>query len=240
MPNHITTICTATGAPAQLDRFTAAHIRKKEDGRDWFDLATVIPVPACVDGTESGSEADAGFYALTGLIHNRFLCLPPFNPATHYVQRGFHADGFVTHEHFRDWLAEHAPEVLAKGEKSLQCFRETGHRGWYDWNVANWGTKWNSYDYAQRSREPERFVFKFETANGFPGPVFEKLAELFPELTFEVVTIDEGGPEFEGRYAGVERTFERKEHSAERYRFVYGSDPYTDDGDDAEADEALH
>ncbi len=234
MPNHLTTICTVTGEPAAIDAFSAAVFRTP-DGSDSevFDFAAIVPKPAIVDKTESGSEADNGFFALTGLHHVKFAAFGE-NPMQAAIRHGRMPDAgrLTTVEDYREWLEKTSPDAIEKGKLQLQCFRETGHLNWYDWNIANWGTKWGAYSYSQRFREPAKLVFKFETAWSFPEPIFEALTKQYPALTFDVVTIDEGGPEYEGRYSANEQSFARVEHTAERYRAVYGHDPYSDDDDD--------
>ena len=51
-----------------------------------------------------------------------------------------------------------------------------GFSSWYDWSVANWGTKWNAYE----TEFDEEYLY-FKTAWDTPLPIFEKLAELNPD-----------------------------------------------------------
>jgi|GEM_PF-1859359 len=78
-------------------------------------------------------------------------------------------------------------------DQKRQALKETGYADWYDWSVANWGTKWGTYDFEERERSDGRYVFKFESAWSFPTPVFKKLAEMWPSLVFALVSFDEGG-----------------------------------------------
>lgn len=224
MPNHVTTVCVVTGLESDVARFVESHLRPvhEKPGTVFFDFQTVIPAPEIVAKTESGSDADNGFFALTGLHDVKFAAFSasPMHMAAEH--QGFPMNALTTREQYAEWLAETRPEAIEKGRLALQCFRETGHRDWYSWNIENWGTKWNAYSYAERSREPGRFVFKFETAWSFPEPIFEKLAELFPALTFAVESIDEGGPEYAGCYSATEQRFAKLPESDERYIRVYG------------------
>lgn len=61
--------------------------------------------------------------------------------------------------------------------------------GWYDWRVAHWGTKWNSYGY-EYSEESDDTIW-FDTAWSAPHPVIEKLSEMFPEVGIEHCWADE-------------------------------------------------
>lgn len=57
---------------------------------------------------------------------------------------------------------------------------------WYQWNIVNWGTKWNAYN---------TLVFdehvSFETAWSHPFPVIRALSQLFPEVKITVKYADE-------------------------------------------------
>lgn len=225
MPNHLTSVCTITGDAATIDAFVAAHFRNNENGKPFFDFGSIVTKPEIVDKTQSGSVADEGFFALTGFHHVTFACFSE-NPLQLAIRHGRFtgAHQLTTVNDYRAWLEKERPEAIEQGRMQLQCFLETGHRNWYDWNVANWGTKWGAYDYKPRFREPQKLVFEFQTAWSFPRPIFEALHGRYPGLLFEGVTIDEGGPEYEWRYGADETHFEKVEPSNERYRFVYAED----------------
>lgn len=62
-----------------------------------------------------------------------------------------------------------------------------GYEGWYDWNVANWGTKWNSCDARlfNNDKEKHSIVYTFQTAWSPVGDkVMYLLSRRFPSLTF--------------------------------------------------------
>ena len=226
MPNHVTTFCKVSGSPAAVLAFRENHITKKKDPDsdkeyESFDFQTIIPKPAILNETTSGSEEALGLAALVGEVvwtdFTRFKFLeseiklegPPIRHA----------------EQVHAWLAKHRPKVLEVGRLAARAIAETGYPDWYHWSIANWGTKWDAYDYEQRSSEPNLFAFKFETAWSFPEPIFDRLAELHPELRFEVESVDEGGPEYAGHYAGRDRSFNSVIESRERRIRVYGYDP---------------
>ena len=73
------------------------------------------------------------------------------------------------------------------GEKYVDNKMKYGHRSWYGWCCEHWGTKWNS-------AEPEwtdANRLEFLTAWSAPEPIFAKLAEKFPDITFMVAFADE-------------------------------------------------
>lgn len=75
-------------------------------------------------------------------------------------------------------------------EKETANLREEhGYDNWYDWHIANWGTKWNSYD----NEIHDDNSFHFETAWSMPEPIFEMMAEMYPTMSFEIEVVEEGG-----------------------------------------------
>lgn len=228
MPNHVTCVCDISGSPADIAQIRKCHFKRNNDGDEYIAFETIIEKPACVDATEASSEADAGFYALTGLVPSKFSW------TRHPMDRpDFPGNKLSTNSDFLEWLKQTNPDAVTKGQRQLDCFRETGHRSWYEWNIANWGTKWGAYDFCWRSETAERLVFKFETAWSVATPILEKLADMYQETTIEIEAIDEGGPEYAGHYHGIKREFSEMQECDERYKRVYGRErPNYDDEDE--------
>ena len=72
-------------------------------------------------------------------------------------------------------------------DKCCIAYEKTGFVYWYDWNLAHWGTKWNSY-----SCEEEYYnAFTFETAwSGVPDMILE-MSKQNPELEIQYEYSDE-------------------------------------------------
>ena len=70
------------------------------------------------------------------------------------------------------------------------------------WAVDNWGTKWNAQDL--QLHVGDGFVrFQFDTPWDFPLPVFEALAEEFPDLVFSGSAYEDNGAfAFRGQFNG--------------------------------------
>jgi hypothetical protein len=109
--------------------------------------------------------------------------------------------------------AESEKEILYFMEK-LQCEDEQGNvqdftfhslvprpkneeEDWYNWNIENWGTKWDVDDVAI-SVEEDVVYFNFDTAWSPPEQWIKKVAPMFPNLTF-ALTYHEGGMGFAGK-----------------------------------------
>lgn len=105
------------------------------------------------------------------------------------AMQGADADGDVNVFDFNKVIP--CPEALLNDEwqrdKAVAAANKAkyGETGWYDWNVSNWGTKWNSCNARFTNVGPGEIYFGFETAW---SPVGEKLMRLlssrFPSLTF--------------------------------------------------------
>jgi hypothetical protein len=77
---------------------------------------------------------------------------------------------------------------------------------WYDWNVKNWGTKWDisadielQDDYFDDDEGGAVAIVRFDSAWSPPIEWVEKVAPMFPTLTFEL-RFWEGGMGFAGKY----------------------------------------
>lgn len=71
---------------------------------------------------------------------------------------------------------------------------------WYQWQIENWGTKWNAYDLSRKryydypadtNYDIRTSTIVFDTAWNTPRPVFDALFAKFPDLTFEIHYADE-------------------------------------------------
>lgn len=78
-----------------------------------------------------------------------------------------------------------------------------GHANWYDWALANWGTKWADTDTTGETPEPGLAILRFDTAWSPPIAGIAHVAEQFPSLDFTLSYIEEGmGFEGEAEWAG--------------------------------------
>jgi hypothetical protein len=82
------------------------------------------------------------------------------------------------------------PENLFRGDlgraEREMCI-EKGIPNWYDWNIDNWGTKWN----AGSCSYIEDNIVAFETAWSAPHPIVMALSEMYPDVEFLHVWADE-------------------------------------------------
>lgn len=72
---------------------------------------------------------------------------------------------------------------------------------WYDWNVKNWGTKWDCADSLWGATESEDML-TFNTAWSPPFPIAQELSKLFEDVVVHL-RFEEGGMDFAGDYIYV-------------------------------------
>ena len=236
MPNHVTTQCVITGPDKELEklRTTVISVPEKDD-QETLDFNLIIPMPETLKSTTSGGDANLGIEVLTGKPKP---CLFAGFGSHSYLDSQWIRDlGITNIDELRAWTEKVRPDDIEAGKAAIVAHRETGFYDWYDWSIANWGTKWNSYNFSMDNDDvPDRLSFRFDTAWSFPGPIFEKLARIFPTVRFECTCFDEGWF-FAGRGAfNGEPVFEIVEPTDELYEAVYGvaasqeQDDYCDDG----------
>ena len=83
---------------------------------------------------------------------------------------------------FQNQISHRENAVLA-----LNCLEKYGYYDWYDWAIANWGTKWNAaarLDVIWISQSDDKAMCEiiFATAWSAPLPVIKKVSEMFPNL----------------------------------------------------------
>lgn len=101
-----------------------------------------------------------------------------------------------------------------------------GVRSWYDWNCANWGSKWADCETSLNYETPEELMFSFETAWSPISEGIKHVSSLFPTLGF-VMSYDEEA----GFYIGAEAYL-----AGEQLYFRQEEPEYPDQKDDEDDD----
>lgn len=83
------------------------------------------------------------------------------------------------------------PKNIFKGNLGVRERELYGNNNWYDWSVANWGTKWNAYGFDPNTDYSKEKELKFLTTWSAPHPVIAKLSEMFPSVKLEHEWADE-------------------------------------------------
>lgn len=77
------------------------------------------------------------------------------------------------------------PDEQAKLQRAYDDnIAKYGYKCWYDWCVANWGTKWSDDETILISRTEGKVVFSFVTPYAPPEKAFAKISTDYPDLIF--------------------------------------------------------
>ena len=63
---------------------------------------------------------------------------------------------------------------------------------WYDWNIANWDTKWDITNSVDIEAEEDMLELNFSTAWSPPESICHKLREMFPDVSISWFYDEEG------------------------------------------------
>lgn len=95
---------------------------------------------------------------------------------------------------------EDEPDPDATQEERMAKALTFSGSGWYDWNVREWGTKWDANDAELDTDLAEldghinnTLSYRFSTAWSVPTPVFEAMIRQHPTLDFEFSSEEEQG-----------------------------------------------
>lgn len=207
MPNHVTHKVTVSGTSRSVEAFFNTHFAGEN-----LDFNTILPMPEILRDTVDSSLVKDILIGLIGpqaVSSDRVLVVHSTWESFLVEHNQVYATNLSTQEEFLAWAIQRAnnlgySDALAQAEQRAQAYRETGYHSWYKWATKNWKTKWNAYS---GRCDPADGTFEFDTAWDSPVPVLDRLANLYPELSFGVNAIDEGlgfaytggyGPGFEG------------------------------------------
>ena len=155
MPNHVTNRLTIVGNEQEVAKCLAEIKGTQED--QFIDFNTFAPIPNELKNTQSPTK---------------ILTQKEYDEQEARITKGEITDIE------RSW-------GLSRGitkEMSEKFIEEFGHDNWYDWQVANWGTKWNAYDQYSNG---DNFI-EFSTAWSTPYHAITALSVKYPTLRFEV------------------------------------------------------
>jgi hypothetical protein len=209
MPNWCSNSLVVKGSPEQLEIFKNI-VKGTGDYRETsLSFNSIIPRPKSLD-IESGSDTEVchGYYKFVKYGDKKFL---DFYRGLPWVT----LNNFNDDTEMAEWLVQRNSKSLEEayklGENIDNNIKTYGASTWYNWNISNWGTKWDaSSETPWEDNGDNEIVLFFETAWSPPIPVYGKIDELFPELDF-VATYAEGGCAFVGK---VEKEGEYYNHES--------------------------
>ena len=210
MPNHVTNKITVTGPKEDRDRLKD-FLRFKHPGEEETPLSfnSFIPMPQELMETTSGSGVVESIYLVDREMFEKAYeisqrkiwdekmpiaayeskMLSNLAQKAKWVQQD--VEPFRSREEALAWFTEHDQTVFAFGERHAKALRNTGYLDWYEWSIANWGTKWDAYSIRVEETD-DKLIYQFDTAWSPPTPFIEKMVETFQMLDFEHWYFDEG------------------------------------------------
>lgn len=239
MPNWCVNQVDVSGDEAEVVRF----IELVKGEQDAFDFAKIVPPP------------DSPFYSISDKQnHFQCGCVPVYVelPELPEVKAYTDSNGNDVMRKQGEWQVDGLPvQKSLENNGTIQQLVALGFGGspvcpvhgkaensshpdwWYNWNVANWGTKWNCAEVwhdrtTEEITEAGRTSYSFDTAWAPAEPVIRDLAERFPTLAI-THRYCEGGSGYAGEveYAnGVE--VDRKEYDSGE---ALPDEAYFDEGD---------
>ena len=134
----------------------------------------LLPRPTAFDGVMTGSAKMAD--GSTATMWRELKSIEP--AADKYLPEGSGVDQLVR---------KHTTKLIAvPAQEQAEWLAKYGAKDWYDWSIANWGTKWD-VDY-----ERDGNTLRFECAWAPPITFFETVSQRFPNATF-AIAYAEGG-----------------------------------------------
>lgn len=197
MANFVQNCVTITGTEKEIDRFWNEQCKH-------FSFNRIVPMPKTLY-IISGSISEVCYE-----IVEKLLSLPSM-PKTKEEFCEIFGDGLTWFEDLPGSLPEdlsHLPEIpeylldaeskpktkgdaIVLGYTMIQNETKYGFCDWYDWRIANWGTKWEPNNFsASRDSESAISMF-FKTAWHAPEPIYRVLSTKYPQFNFVIEYADE-------------------------------------------------
>lgn len=138
------------------------------------DFNKIIPMPTSIRMTSSGSEADRAVKYYIAVKENDTKTVDEINNRIK--------------QNCKDMWDEQREQQMFYAFGYMLCSNLTnyGFQDWYDWSIANWGTKWNACENGNHKNDDGTWDINFWTAWSAPRPIFDKIAEMFPKTTIEM------------------------------------------------------
>ena len=157
MPNWCSNTLSVTGPAEVLNKF--------REFADPLSAAKFLPIPEELLNIKQTGKSKG---------------IKPFVGDTRYPSA--HVDWDLLYEYERSRMVEDEAIPLSDEEEKA-LFEKYGARDWREWVSKNWTTDRNFFD-CKVEEIGDMFVYRFGTANAPPIGVIEKMAEMYPALSF--------------------------------------------------------
>lgn len=184
MPNHVENHIEYSGDARQIKTMLES-IKTDEYGIGTVDFNKIIPMPESLN-IEAGSKTNRGLKA-----YKEFIDMYTFGRSAEEAEKALENIPVDSENAFLSQRTDIIKEEWELGKIAWQNIRQYGSPTWYEWSVANWGTKWNAYGYDEYTDYSGCKELTFETAWSAPHPILKKLSELFSNISFKHQWADE-------------------------------------------------
>ncbi len=173
MPNWSYNSLKVSGTKEEMEKFYQIALKMDESGKEVFSFNNLFPMPEKIRNTISPSSSALGRKWINEDVSSK--------------RNDKLSDVLGEDENHPDLI----PVENNTPEKCQQLIKEFGTDNWYDWNIKNYGTKWNATD-TDFTKEETEFHSNFDTAWSPPSTFIEKLVKMFPNLDIKLVYDLEG------------------------------------------------
>lgn len=184
MPNHVENIIILKGDKKQIREMLEA-IKNDDYGLGTVDFNKIIPMPKDLN-IEAGSRTDRGLKA-----YSDFIDVYVFGRNEAEALKAIQSIPPESEKAFLRQRSDIKADEWELGKTAWNNIQNYGAPTWYEWCINNWGTKWSAYGYDEDTDYSQNENLRFQTAWSAPHSVIEKLAELYPDITFEHEWADE-------------------------------------------------
>ncbi len=175
MPNNIINRLCLDGNKNEIKRLI-----ERVKGKDSpLDFNKIIPMPKALD-IEAGSRTNKGLAAYREFISAYTFDGAKNNPDLLNIPEKSENAFLRTRKDIKrdEWKL---------GKSAFQNQLRYGMPTWYEWRIANWGPKWSAYNV----KVIDDKTIEFQTAWSRVMPVVQRLAEDFPDISFNYRWADE-------------------------------------------------
>lgn len=178
MPNWCNNHISIFGDKDQLIAFVLAA---KSEGSD-LSFANLFPCPQPLLDAPAGS--DEIYYTIA---YGNIADLAGYTWIPNEIKGDRDAlMSFVTRR--QKYPTEKGQQIADLIKHNLETY---GAKNWYDWSIANWGTKWDIEGNGGRDNE-DHASYIFDSAWGPPVEAFVQISKSFPGLTFDLEYFESG------------------------------------------------
>lgn len=205
MPNYVIHNVKISGSVETISKVKKQIINTKDENGNVFPFSfqSIIPRPASLNIPVSSGVLDGIDYIKGNISEKKKI-----------------EARYATYTDGKNHLKEH----IRLAEIALDNIKKYGYKDWFDWNIDNWGTKWDAHDPYVETTDDE-IMLEFTTAWTTPKPVFLKLAEQYPDLMINIDYADQDMGFNCGTYSYADGNWEYQIGDLEFACLMWGENP---------------